>query len=41
VLDGMGAVGGHPHAPGEFIVLSESVERVVIAAGVLAAVNSQ
>lgn len=39
VLDGMGAVGGHPHARGEFISLSGSIERTVIAAGVLGALR--
>lgn len=40
VLDGMGAVGGHPHARGEYIELSASLERVWIAAGVLGAVRA-
>ncbi|GAA0900341.1 M20 family metallopeptidase [Pseudonocardia zijingensis] len=40
VLDGMGAVGGHPHAPGEFIAVSASVDRVAIATGVLAALGA-
>jgi glutamate carboxypeptidase len=40
VLDGMGAVGGHPHAPGEYIDVPASVERVAIAAGVLGAVRA-
>ncbi|GAB2682377.1 M20 family metallopeptidase [Kribbella swartbergensis] len=41
VLDGMGAVGGHPHARGEYISLSGSIERIVIAAGVLGAVQAR
>ena len=40
VLDGMGAVGGHPHARGEYIELSASLERVWIAADVLGAVRA-
>ncbi|WP_229904156.1 M20 family metallopeptidase [Streptomyces spiralis] len=39
VLDGMGAIGGNPHARGEYISLSGSLERTAIAAGVLAALR--
>lgn len=38
VLDGMGAVGAHAHARGEFISLAAVTERATIAAGVLTAV---
>lgn len=40
VLDGMGAVGGLPHARGEFINLPASIARIAVAAGVLGAVGA-
>jgi glutamate carboxypeptidase len=40
VLDGMGAVGAHPHARDEFITISGLVERSTIAAGILSALGS-
>jgi glutamate carboxypeptidase len=40
VLDGMGAVGGRPHARGEYISLAGSLQRTSIAAGVLGAVHA-
>jgi glutamate carboxypeptidase len=34
-LDGMGAVGGGAHSPGEFVVASHLVERTALLAGML------
>jgi glutamate carboxypeptidase len=40
VLDGMGAVGGLPHAEGEYIDVDASISRVAVAAGVFASIRS-
>ena len=36
-LDGMGAVGGGAHSPGEFVVAGHLVERTALLAGMLQA----
>jgi glutamate carboxypeptidase len=41
VLDGMGAVGGNPHAAGEYIEITASLQRTAVAAGVLASVRAR